>query len=424
MSVAPRDEVDPGRLMRGGNEAPAGSGLLPEAPPVPPASHTSVAAPELLPDRLEVPFVDLGADYELRKDEIDAAMSQVLGRSDFILGEALSALETAFADFCGVRHAIGVDSGFSALELILRAHELGPGDEVITAANTFVATVAAIEAVGAKPVLVDVVPTTHTIDPDLARGAITPATRAIIAVHLYGQAAEMEAIYDIGQECGLHVFEDACQAHGARYHGRRAGTLGDAAAFSFYPSKNLGAFGDGGMITLDQDEVAGRLRALRNLGSSVKYDHDIKGFNRRLDTLQAAVLAVKLRYLDADNEKRRQAAGVYDRLLIDVPVATPTVMGRSEHVFHLYVVEVEERARLQSYLQRAGVRTGIHYPIPIHLQRAYRSLGRGPGTFPVTERAAQRILSLPMYPTISSAALAHTAGAIRAFFQMGDRHWS
>jgi dTDP-4-amino-4,6-dideoxygalactose transaminase len=393
----------------GGGEEPGGGGVL-TLDPAPAEAERDV-----------VPFVDLQGEYRLRKAEIDAAIQRVLARSDFILGEAVSAFEEDFAALCGVRHAVGVDSGFSALELILRAHDVGPGDEVITAANTFVATVGAIEAVGARPVLVDVLSDRYTIDPDQVRAAITPATRAIMPVHLYGQPAEMDAILGLAQEHGLHVFEDACQAHGARYHGRRAGSLGDAAAFSFYPSKNLGAFGDGGIVTVDDDAVAARLRELRNLGMSVKYRHDTRGFNRRLDTIHAAVLGVKLRYLDEDNGKRRTAAQAYGELLAKTPIATPMTVAGTEHVFHLYVVEVDDREQLQAHLASAGVATGIHYPIPIHLQAAYTELGCGPGTFPVTERAAQRILSLPMFPTLSSAQLTQVVGAVDSYFAGGQR---
>ena len=366
-------------------------------------------------DVLSVPFVDVRSAYESVKGDIDTAIRRVIERSDFILGAAVEEFEAAFASYCGVGHAVGVDSGFSALELILRAYEVGPGHEVVTAANTFVATVAAIEAAGARPVLVDVLPDTYTLDPDRLRAAITPATRAVVPVHLYGQPAEMDAITAIAADHRLWVFEDACQAHGARYRGRRAGSLGHAAAFSFYPSKNLGAFGDGGMVVTDDAATAVRLRALRNLGSSAKYHHDTKGFNRRLDTLQAAVLSAKFTRLDDDNASRRWAADRYADLLAGLPVATPTTAADREHVFHLYVVQVAERTALQHHLHRAGVATGIHYPIPVHFQPAYRSLGDGPGSFPVTERAAARILSLPMYPDIPLAALAHTAGALRSF---------
>jgi dTDP-4-amino-4,6-dideoxygalactose transaminase len=363
-----------------------------------------------------VPFVDLQGSYTALKDEIDAAMHNVLARSDFVLGAAVTEFEEAFAEYCDVDHAVGVDSGFSALELTLRSHGIGHGDEVITAANTFIATAGAIHAVGARPVLVDVTPDTYTIDPDQVAAAVTPATKALLPVHLYGHPADMDALAAIAERHGLAVFEDACQAHGARYRQRRAGSLGDAAAFSFYPSKNLGAFGDGGMIVTDDAEVASNLRKLRNLGTSTKYHHEIIGFNRRLDTLHAAVLNAKLRHLDADNASRRQTAALYAELLADLPVVTPVTRGDVEHVFHLYVIEVEERQSLQAQLEAAGVATGIHYPVPIHLQPAYRSLGYSPGSFPVTERSARRILSLPLSPDMPLEAIAHTAASMRRFF--------
>ncbi len=365
---------------------------------------------------MDVPFVDLGAAHAAQRDQIDQAIAGVLERSDFVLGAAVEAFEQAFAAFCDAKHAVGVDSGFSALELSLRAHDIGAGDEVITAANTFVATVGAIDNVGALPVLVDVRPDTYTLDPDRIEAAITPATRAIIPVHLYGQPAQMAAINEIAAAHGLVVIEDACQAHGARYRGARAGSLGHAAAFSFYPAKNLGALGDGGMVVTDDPEIARRLRSLRNLGSTTKYQHDVKGFNRRLDTLHAAVLSVKLTRLDADNASRRRTARLYDMLLADAPVQTPRTSRDVEHVHHLYVIQADDRERLREHLSAAGIATGIHYPIPIHRQPAYDALARAGERYPVTDTAAPRILSLPMYPGMPDAAVAHTAGWIINFY--------
>jgi dTDP-4-amino-4,6-dideoxygalactose transaminase len=365
---------------------------------------------------LKVPFVDLGATYRAQRDSIDEAIARVVDRSDFILGAAVRELEGSFAAYCDVEHAVGVDSGFSALELILRAYGIGDGDEVITAANTFVATVGAIDVVGARPVLVDVDPDSYTIDPDRVKAAITPATRAIIPVHLYGQPADADAINRIAAAHGLLVIEDACQAHGARYRGVRVGGLGDAAAFSFYPAKNLGAFGDGGMIVTDDPDVADRVRKLRNLGAATKYRHELKGFNRRLDTVHAAVLGVKLTRLDAANSSRRRTAALYTELLADLPVATPTAREDVEHVYHLYVVQTEERDRMRAHLQDAGIATGVHYPVPVHRQPAYRALGYRDGDFPVTERSADRIISLPIYPDMPLDAIAHTARSVRIFF--------
>lgn len=365
----------------------------------------------------KVPFVDLKADNAVAVDEIDAAIAGVLDRCDFILGDLVTDFEEAFAAYCGAGYAVGVDSGFSALELILRAYAIGPGDEVITAANTFIATVGAIHAAGATPVVVDVLPSTGNIDPEAVRRAVTGATRAIVPVHLYGRPADMEPLNRMAAEHGLVVIEDACQAHGARYDGGRAGSLADAAAFSFYPSKNLGAFGDGGMVVTDHAEVARSVTALRNLGSSRKYHHESKGFNHRLDTLQAAVLAAKLPYLDRGNAWRRRMASLYERLLTGLPVTTPHPSADDGHVFHLYVIEVPDRDDLQAHLASVGVSSGIHYPVPVHHQPAYSSLGNGPGSFPVTERAASRILSLPMYATIPMESVAYTAAAVRAHYE-------
>jgi dTDP-4-amino-4,6-dideoxygalactose transaminase len=363
----------------------------------------------------EVPFVDLRAIHNELADEIDAAMRAVVSEADFILGGAVQVFEAAFAGYCGVRAAIGVDSGFSALELSLRACGIGPGDEVVTAANTFVATVAAIESAGATPVLVDVDPTTRNLDPDQLEGVIGAATRAVIPVHLYGRPAEMDEITAIARAHGLRIVEDACQAHGARYRNRRAGALGDVAAFSFYPSKNLGAYGDGGIIVTDDDEIADRARMLRNLGSRVRYVHELKGFNRRLDTLHAAVLATKLAHLDRHNERRREIARAYFEHLAGVAVTVPSESGHCEHVYHLFVIETARRDELQRHLQQAGVATGIHYPVPIHLQPAYASMQQGIGRYPVSERLASSVLSLPMYPHMPLDSVAYVASAIAAF---------
>ena len=364
---------------------------------------------------MEVPFVDLQTEYQTFKEEIDAAVSGVLNRGDFVLGQTIADFEVAFADYCEAAHAVGVDSGFSALELIFRACEIGPGDEVITAANTFIATALAISSCGARPVLVDVDPITYNLDPTLVEAAITPKTRAIIPVHLYGQPADMEPLLTIARRNGLQIIEDACQAHGARYKGQRTGGLGDAAAFSFYPSKNLGAYGDGGMVVTNDATLADQIRLLRNVGQSIKYHHQVKGFNHRLDTIQAAVLCVKLPYLDAGNAWRRQAAAHYDRLLTDTPVPTPKAAASVEHVYHLYVIQVDDRDSLQAHLTESRIATGIHYPIPIHLQPAYKELGYKLGDFPVTEQLARRILSLPMYPGIEHEAIVHTVNSIKAF---------
>ena len=360
-----------------------------------------------------VPFVDLRAQHRAIQAEVTAAMAAVMERADFVLGEDVEAFESEFAAHCGVRHAVGTDSGLSALELGIRALGIGPGDEVVTPANSFIASSTAITFAGATPVWVDVDPLTSNIDPEAARAAITPRTRAIMAVHLYGQPADMDAIAAIARAHGLRVIEDACQAHGARYRGRRAGSLGDFAAFSFYPAKNLGACGDGGLLTTDDGELAERVRVLRNYGQRRKYEHGSIGGNRRLDTLQAAVLRVKLRRLDAWNEARRRHAAAYARLLAGTGLTLPTTRADVEPVHHLYVVQAPDRDRLLGLLQERGVGAGLHYPVPIHLQEAYRDRGLGPGAFPVTEAAAARVLSLPMFPELTGAQIERVAEVLQ-----------
>ncbi len=361
----------------------------------------------------QVPFVDLVAQYNSIKTEVDEAMANVLRTSAFILGPDVKQFETEFAAFCGAGFAIGVDSGTSALEIILRALEIGPGDEVITAANTFIATVLAISYVGAKPVLVDVDPATYNIDVKQIQKAITKRTKAIIPVHLFGQPADMDPIMELARQHSLYVVEDACQAHGARYKGKRTGSIGHAAAFSFYPSKNLGAYGDGGMITTNDAKIADAIRMLRNYGEKTKYMHEIIGYNRRLDTLQAAVLRVKLKYLDQWNASRRQHAAKFNALLQGSRAVAPVTAAFAEPVFHLYVIQVSERDELRKKLADRGISTGIHYPVPIHLQKAYGALGYREGMFPVTEESARRMLSLPMYAELTPEMVEFTAQSIK-----------
>jgi dTDP-3-amino-3,4,6-trideoxy-alpha-D-glucose transaminase len=362
-----------------------------------------------------VPFVDLSAQYATIAEEVDNAIATVLRNCDFILGEAVSQFEKEFASFCGCAHAVGVDSGLSALRLTLSAFGIGPGDEVITAANTFIASALAISATGATPVLADVNPVTFNVDVDEIRKAITRRTKAILPVHLYGQPAEMDAIVDLAKQQGLVVIEDACQSHGAKYKGRRTGSLGDAAAFSFYPGKNLGAYGDGGMVVTSNPAVADKVRLLRNYGQREKYHHEVLGLNHRLDTLQAAILRVKLRHLDDWNAARRRNAQRYDALLENTPLGLPFEPKHTESVWHLYVVRTERRADLIKRLAQCGVATGIHYPTPIHLQTAYRDLGYAPDQFPVTVSLSGQVLSLPMYAELPGTALEYTANAIRDF---------
>jgi dTDP-4-amino-4,6-dideoxygalactose transaminase len=364
---------------------------------------------------LQVPFVDLAAQYATIEEKVNEAIASVLRRTNFILGQDVDLFEKEFAAFCEAEYAVGVDTGTSALELILRAYDVGPGDEVITVANTFIATVLPISYVGAMPVLVDADPQTYNIDVSKLEEAITPRTKAIIPVYLYGQPADMDPIIEIAQKHGLKVIEDACQAHGARYKGRRAGSLGHATAFSFYPAKNLGAYGDGGIVVTDDEHVARSVRMLRDYGQRKKHDHLVRGFNRRLDTLQAAVLRVKLGYLDDWNDARRQHAEQYDQLLASSPLVLPLEADYAESVYHLYVVRTDNRDVLRSYLHERGISTGIHYPIPIHLQPACQELGYQRGDFPVSERCAEQVLSLPMYPELTPEFIDYVVETIEQF---------
>ncbi len=369
---------------------------------------------DLREDERSIPFVDMAAVHESIEAELQRAVQSVIANGDFILGGAVRAFEGQFAEYIGTAHAIGVDSGFSALELLLRAHGIGKGDEVITVANTFFATAMAIRAAGATPVLVDIDPATHLIEPSAVEGAISARTRAIMPVHLYGRVADMVSLRRIADRYGLVLIEDAAQAHGAGPTDARAGALGDGAAFSFYPSKNLGALGDGGMVTVSDPDVADRIRLLRNLGSAEKYIHEQAGFNRRLDTLHAAALSIKLPRLDSENAMRRATARLYGELLADLPIALPEF--DQHHVFHLYVIETDRRDALADHLRRNGIASGIHYPVPIHLQPAFSDLRWRAGDFPRSERAAGRILSLPMFPRMKQRDTERVAEAIRRFF--------
>jgi dTDP-4-amino-4,6-dideoxygalactose transaminase len=363
----------------------------------------------------QVPFCDLAAQYRNIAAELNEAVFKVIRESDFILGREVARFEEEFASFCGAQFAIGVDSGTSALELALRAYDIGPGHEVITAANSFIASALAISHMGATPVLVDVDPLTYTIDVAAIGNAITGRTKAIIPVHLYGHPADMDPIRELAERHKLIVIEDACQAHGARYKGRAAGSLGHIAAFSFYPGKNLGAYGDGGMVVTNDRAAAKRVEMLRNYGQQEKYYHQIRGFNRRLDTLQAAVLRVKLKYIKQWNEERRSHADLYRGLLSGCGVVTPVEADYAESAWHLYVIRVDQRDALREQLAKQGISAGIHYPIPIHLQAAYRDLGHRAGDFPITEQYSKRILSLPMYAELNPAQIEFVAEAVRKF---------
>ena len=334
---------------------------------------------------------------------MDVAIQGVLNTCQFILGSEVAAFEQEFASYCGSAHGVGVNSGTSALHLALLAAGIGPSDEVITVPFTFVASVAAIHYTGAKAVFVDIDPDTYTMDAKAIEAAMTPRTKAILPVHLYGQPADMDPIMEVANKHGLVVIEDAAQAHGAEYNGRRVGSLGDLGCFSFYPGKNLGAYGEGGMVVTANPEFARKVRMLRDWGGEKKYQHVLKGYNMRLESLQAAVLRVKLRHLEAWTEGRRAAAARYDALLAGSGVPTPAVLPNMRHVYHIYATRSASREKWQAALQARGIGTGIHYPTPVHLLPAYADLGYKVGAFPHSERAANDVLSLPMYAELTAA---------------------
>ncbi len=360
-----------------------------------------------------IPFVDLKSQYASIKSEVNTAIQGVLESCQFTLGSEVAAFEQEFAAYCQAQHGIGVNSGTSALHLALLAAGVGPGDEVITVPFTFVATVAAIHYSGAKTVFVDIDPRSFTMDINAIEAAITPRTKAILPVHLYGQAADMDPILDIAKRHGLVVIEDAAQAHGAEYKGRRTGSMGDMGCFSFYPGKNLGAYGEGGMVTTDNPGYARTLRMLRDWGAERKYEHVLKGYNYRLEGIQGAVLRVKLRHLEAWTEARRAAAAHYDRLFAGSGVQTPAAIPYSRHVYHIYAIRTGQRKAWQDSLQGQGIQTGIHYPIPVHLLPAYADLGYERGQFPHAEKAADEVLSLPMFPELTVAQCETVASAVK-----------
>jgi len=365
---------------------------------------------------MRIAFVDLHAQHQPLRAALDRAIGEVVASGQFILGPQVAAFEQRFAAYCGVRHAIGVGNGMDALRLALMALDVRGGDEVILPANTYVATALAVSAVGAVPVLVDCDPRTYNLDPRGLERAVTPRTRVIMPVHLTGQAADMDAVMAVAERRGLHVIEDAAQAHGAAWRGRRCGSIGAVGCFSFYPSKNLGAFGDAGMAVTNDDALARRLAQLRNYGQSQKYDHVAAGLNSRLDSLQAAVLAVKLPHLDRWNEARVSRAARYRAALRGVgDLRLQEIAPGATSVYHLFVVETEHRDRLRRHLADAGIDTGVHYPVPIHLQPAYAA-GYRMGQFPHTEALARRSLSLPMFPELRDDQVDAVAAAIRRFF--------
>ena len=360
-----------------------------------------------------IPLVDLKAQYRTLKPEIDAAIERVLETGQFALGPSVESFEDDFAAYCGTSHAVAVNSGTSALHVALLAAGVGGGDEVITVPFTFVATVAAIEYAGATPVFVDVEPQYFTMDPSALERAITRRTRAVVPVHLFGQPAAMECIMDIARRHNLTVIEDACQAHGAELNGRRVGAIGDIGCFSFYPGKNLGAYGEGGAAVTSNREYAAAMKLLRNWGEQTRYEHRLRGFNYRMDGIQGAVLGVKLKYLEQWTEARRSHAATYARFLADTPARVPQERQNARHVYHVYAVRVPHRDAWRDRLAARQVQTGIHYPTPIHLQPAYRDLGYRIGEFPVSESVATEVLSLPMFPELTETQIGMIAQQFR-----------
>lgn len=358
---------------------------------------------------MKVPFVDLHTIHRALEPELVAVFTRVLHSGAFVLGPEVAAFESEFAEYVGTPHCIAVTNGTAALQLTLAALGVGPGDEVVTVAHTFIATAEAISAVGARPVFVDIDAQSYTMDPSLLEAAITDRTRAIIPVHIYGQTADMDPILRIADRHGIPVIEDACQAHGARYKGRPAGSMGKAGCFSFYPGKNLGACGEGGAITTHDPELARQIAMWRDHGSKRKYVHQFPGLNLRMEGVQGGILSVKLRHLDSWNEQRRSLADAYAEVLAGSCFLLPHPMDYARHVYHLYVIQTNERDAVREHLQESGIETGLHYPIPLHLQEAYASLGYVRGDFPVTEEAASRILSLPMFPGMTREAVEYVA---------------
>lgn len=362
---------------------------------------------------IQVPFVDLKAQYAGIKPEIDTAIQRVVDGAGFILGEEVSHFEQALAATAGAKDAVGVSSGTGALLLALLAVGVAPGDEVITTAHTFIATAEAVSRIGARPVFVDIDPRTYNIDPDKVESAITDRTKVILPVHLYGQPADLKPLQDIATRHGLVLIEDAAQAIAAEYDGKRCGGIGDLACFSFYPSKNLGAYGDAGAVTGNDETLLAKVRKLRDHGRISKYEHDELGFGQRIDALQAAILGAKLPHLEAWTEARRAHARLYNELLSDTGVETPFESENVRHVYHLYVVRTSRRDHLLAQLKAKGIDAGIHYPIPVHRQPVYRKLGYGDVSLPITEKAAAEILSLPMYPELRREQIEYVAQAVR-----------
>ncbi|NTV83265.1 MAG: DegT/DnrJ/EryC1/StrS family aminotransferase [Bacteroidales bacterium] len=366
---------------------------------------------------MNVPFLDLKAQYKTIKDEIHAAINEVIENTAFAGGPFVAKFENEFAGFCGTKHAIGVGNGTDALWMSLVALGIGAGDEVITTPNTFIATAEAISLSGATPVFVDIDEKTHNMNPALIEAAITPKTKAILPVHLFGQPADMDPIMAIAEKHGLQVVEDACQAHGAEYKGKKAGSIGAVGCFSFYPGKNLGAYGEGGGIVTNDDALAAKMRMFRDHGQAKKYYHDIIGWNARLDGIQGAVLNVKLKYLNNWNDARRKHAQDYTAGLSSIEgVITPQEADYARHVYHIYAIRVQERDKFMAYLGEKGISSGIHYPIPLHLQNAYAFMQKGPGSFPVAEKCASEYVSLPMFAELTDEQVAYITEQIKGYY--------
>src|SRR5271157_17633 len=374
-----------------------------------------------MPSRQEhrpmIPTVDLKVQYKTIKAEIDEAIAHVLDSGNFILGENVRLFEEEFADYVGAKYGVAAASGTDAIHLALLACGIGHRDEVITVANTATPTVLAISYTGAKPVFVDIDPDTYNMDLSKVESAINEKTRAILPVHLYGQAVDMRALMRVARKYGLKVIEDAAQAHGSEYRGKKVGTFGDAGCYSFYPTKNLGAYGDGGIVVTNRAETADKLRLLRNYGQVKLYHSIIKGYNSRLDELQAAILRVKIKNIDQWNEARRQNAMLYNELLRGSGVITPMEDKNCRHVYHLYVIRCKQRDQLRQWLASNGIFTNIHYPVPVHMQKAFSDLGVRPGSLPVTEKYAKEILSLPMYPELRRDQIELVSSMIRLFYR-------
>jgi dTDP-4-amino-4,6-dideoxygalactose transaminase len=366
---------------------------------------------------MKIPFLDLKLQYAKIKPEIDPAIQNVLDNCSFVLGKTVSTFESNFAAAHSVKHCVGVSSGTDANHLSLWTLNIGPGDEVIIPANTFIATAWGATLCGAKPVFVDCHPESYNIDPMKVEAAITPRTKAIVAVHLYGQAADLDRLLQIARKHNVHLVEDAAQAHLAEFNGRRIGGFGESAAFSFYPGKNLGAYGEAGALLTDDDEIARRSRVFRDQGQAEKYYHESFGHNYRMEAIQGAVLGVKLRYLNEWTERRRAVAKRYVELLSNIDqVRTPREMAYAKHVYHLFVICAHDRDGLSKYLDEKGIGTGLHYPVPLHLQNAFKHLGYKRGNFPVTEKIADDLLSLPIYAEMTNEQIEYVAQSVRDFY--------